>query len=962
MADVKYTYTFTNEGGIKFKVDFIQFGYSGAATTLIPTSLGFSKEYKGMQNEIYQPFIASEVTVELHNGVNERAFVQELADADAPNLWFCIIRRWGGSSYTVDWRGVVNIDGITLPDASTFPEVGTLTVKADDGFGQLDNLRFTPTGGMLSSTLSVYYFLYEAIKVMTRDVLIAVDEPFIAMCQHWYEQSMTQATTTDPMARVYFNAQAFVQANDYGETVGMTWREIWENILSTWNLSVVQDAGLYYFVNFKRYLAGSTYSKKYIHFKRAVDDPDDYIVGTMITSAVTLPTSRGAGGQYSNLSQSGRVNASYQYKSSIYGDSLLPDTLQPSPITVLDNSFTHTVYSMCVSEEGKPMHIQGSFAATIRDTGTHAQSFKIFIELKIKCGTNYLHSFIQSPNEYYWDGAYILGAVSFSEEIYSINIPVTTKVVQFNFDTPPLPTTGDEVTLEINQVQIFDEDGNPWTETNGGHTFSFECVSNNDWNATIGLANEMAGTAGFKAYTTGDFEYDLPETCIGDATHNFHVSKIKILNASDVVVNSEKWDTLLIADYDYNVHEFRAREIKAWVSRNISMFQTTIYGELEFVKKFQSTVAYYAIISATYYANDNRYEATLCQLAENYTDITVEPIGTSNGNSSSGGGPYVGSGVNSQLWRRTGSILTPVTGGDNVNTSGIIGNQQSVDNYAVFPAGGQVELSSDDNSIKEVAKMVGSIADDDTLFEKYLTNGTNEVYKQIVKAAGAHDVANSGCTYELSTAKENDTSVTERIKVDKDGRVILNTNCIIEEDGTMKFDPDATVFNDINTGVNPRNTGAGRPTLASFVGNLQEFQFAVNDFADLTPIELLHGWKEGSEIEFHLHWATGGSNDATARGVKWEIEYTIANKDSAFPATTVISAEATIASGEAANTHHYTSIGNYTFTGGLIGAQISFRVKRITASGTAPATNPFLLSIGIHYEIDTIGSRTKIGK
>ena len=771
MADTRYTYTFTNEGGIKFKVDFIQFGYSGAATTLIPTSLGFSKEYKGMQNEIYQPFIASEVTVELHNGVNERAFVQELADADAPNLWFCIIRRWGGSAYTVDWRGVVNIDGITLPDASTFPEVGTLTVKADDGFGQLDNLRFTPTGGMLSSTLSVYYFLYEAIKVMTRDVLIAVDEPFIAMCQHWYEQSMTQATTTDPMARVYFNAQAFVQANDYGETVGMTWREIWENILSTWNLSVVQNEGLYYFVNFKRYLAGSTYSKKYIHFKRAVDDPDDYIVGTMITSAVTLPTSRGAGGQYSNLSQSGRVNAAYQYKSSIYGDSLLPDTLQPSPITVLDNSFTHTVYSMCVSEEGKPMHIQGSFAATIRDTGTHAQSFKIFIELKIKCGTNYLHSFIQSPNEYYWDGAYILGAVSFSEEIYSINIPVTTKAVQFNFDTPPLPTTGDEVTLEINQVQIFDEDGNPWTETDGGHTFSFECVSNNDWNATIGLANEMAGTAGFKAYTTGDFEYDLPETCIGDATQNFHVSKIKILNASDVVVNSEKWDTLLIADYDYNIHEFRAREIKAWVSRNISMFQTTIYGELEFIKKFQSTVAYYAIISATYYANDNRYEATLCQLAENYTDITVEPIGTSNGNSSSGGGTYVGSGVNSQLWRRTSIILTPVTSGDAVQTSGDITHTTGTDDYVSLDVGGvTVGRTSDKTKFDSLLK--GTFGNGDTLHQRAITSPDDDFMAvEIFRAAGSASSTNAGSTYELHTCKEDEIVTDVRLGVDKDGDV-----------------------------------------------------------------------------------------------------------------------------------------------------------------------------------------------
>ncbi len=185
----------------------------------------------------------------------------------------------------------------------------------------------------------------------------------------------------------------------------------------------------------------------------------------------------------------------------------------------------------------------------------------------------------------------------------------------------------------------------------------------------------------------------------------------------------------------------------------------------------------------------------------------------------------------------------------------------------------------------------------------------------------------------------------------------------IETDGTSKNVGDGTVFNDINTGLNPRNTGTGRPTLASFVGNLKEFQFAVNDFADLTPIELLHDWKEGSEIEFHLHWATGGANNATVRAVKWEIEYSIANMGTgAFATSTVISLESTIPASEAARTHHYTSVGTYTMTGGHIGSQIAFRVKRIAASGTAPAANPFLLSIGIHYEIDTLGSRTKTAK
>jgi hypothetical protein len=190
----------------------------------------------------------------------------------------------------------------------------------------------------------------------------------------------------------------------------------------------------------------------------------------------------------------------------------------------------------------------------------------------------------------------------------------------------------------------------------------------------------------------------------------------------------------------------------------------------------------------------------------------------------------------------------------------------------------------------------------------------------------------------------------------------------VESDGTIKHVGTATVYNDINTGINPRNTGAGRPTLSSFVGNLQEFKFAINDFADVTPIEFLHGWKEGSQIEFHCHWATGGVNDATVRGVKWEIEYTWANisgggSPEEMSSTTVISAETSIASGQAAKTHKYTSVGTLTPAGGKIGAQLCFRIKRIASvTNTAPTDDPFLLSIGIHYEIDTAGSRTTSSK
>ena len=104
-------------------------------------------------------------------------------------------------------------------------------------------------------------------------------------------------------------------------------------------------------------------------------------------------------------------------------------------------------------------------------------------------------------------------------------------------------------------------------------------------------------------------------------------------------------------------------------------------------------------------------------------------------------------------------------------------------------------------------------------------------------------------------------------------------------------------------------------------------------------------------------------NNATVRGVKWEIEAAWANMlmaggTTVMTATGAQSSETSIAANQPALTHRYTSIYSFTPTGGKIGAQVSFRIKRIASvTDVAPAANPFLLSVGIHYQIDTVGSR-----
>lgn len=167
------------------------------------------------------------------------------------------------------------------------------------------------------------------------------------------------------------------------------------------------------------------------------------------------------------------------------------------------------------------------------------------------------------------------------------------------------------------------------------------------------------------------------------------------------------------------------------------------------------------------------------------------------------------------------------------------------------------------------------------------------------------------------------------------------------------------VYNDINLGINPRNVGAGRPTLTTFKGNISEFQFAVGNYADFQPFELLHDWREGTEIEIHLHWALASANDGTVRGVKWSVEYTYADFGGTFVANDTQSKETSIIANEPAYTHKYTSI--FTLTPAVkIGTQFCVRLTRIASVvDVAPASDPFVFSFGIHYMIDTMGSRQR---
>ncbi|KKL96904.1 hypothetical protein LCGC14_1839820, partial [marine sediment metagenome] len=185
-----------------------------------------------------------------------------------------------------------------------------------------------------------------------------------------------------------------------------------------------------------------------------------------------------------------------------------------------------------------------------------------------------------------------------------------------------------------------------------------------------------------------------------------------------------------------------------------------------------------------------------------------------------------------------------------------------------------------------------------------------------------------------------------------------------EPDGTLEFNGTATVFNDLVLPLDFAKVPASNaPNWESFVGNLNAFAYQVNDFQEFTT-ELLHNYKSGSTFEFHIHGALNATLAGGDETAKFEIEYSIVSADFAdgigevYPSPTIISAEITIPNGTADLTNIYLSIGTDS-TGSFINdATIKGRIRRIASSGTELVGDVFLTQVGVHYEIDTVGSRT----
>ena len=181
-----------------------------------------------------------------------------------------------------------------------------------------------------------------------------------------------------------------------------------------------------------------------------------------------------------------------------------------------------------------------------------------------------------------------------------------------------------------------------------------------------------------------------------------------------------------------------------------------------------------------------------------------------------------------------------------------------------------------------------------------------------------------------------------------------------ESDGTLLMVGNATVWDDVRVSLVTRGSGGVNPVFSQIQGVLYAYKFSgTADNEIFFEVQMPHGWKEGTTIYPHVHWASNGTSTAN---VTWGLSYEWQNIDGLFGGAYSTITNSIPASG-VAKTQQISNISTIgiTETDKKISSMILCRLYR---AGNADSNNDecFLLAFDIHYEVNTIGSRQILTK
>lgn len=197
-------------------------------------------------------------------------------------------------------------------------------------------------------------------------------------------------------------------------------------------------------------------------------------------------------------------------------------------------------------------------------------------------------------------------------------------------------------------------------------------------------------------------------------------------------------------------------------------------------------------------------------------------------------------------------------------------------------------------------------------------------------------------------------------------------NTTIESDGTLKFEGNATVWDDIMVFPDGTSRGSSNPPVWTLFKNnsgsqgVWLFFFSNSSEQEVYfTLQIPHSYKVESTIYPHVHWTTT-SGTPTRTNVVWGLEYTVMAIGGTFPSTSTLLGNSVI-SGISTITgtgqHLITSLGTISGTGLGISTVLVCRLFRKVGDDNDTFGYPTgLLGVDFHFEKDTEGSRLEFIK
>jgi hypothetical protein len=212
---------------------------------------------------------------------------------------------------------------------------------------------------------------------------------------------------------------------------------------------------------------------------------------------------------------------------------------------------------------------------------------------------------------------------------------------------------------------------------------------------------------------------------------------------------------------------------------------------------------------------------------------------------------------------------------------------------------------------------------------------------------------------ELPSAMSIDENYDVEVTSPVNGEILVYNNGVFKNArvAPTTFEWDDIVIQGYNLG-----TGASAPDLINFtpIASMQIHGFDGGTTSEqvFAQVEIPHDWAEGTEIRPHIHWTP---TNASAGNVKWFMDYTIADVDGVFSGSQTLSV--VDAADGVAWKNQVAALGTINMTGYNISAHIIMRIYRNPADAQDTyGSDAGLLTIGIHYQKDTFGSKLEFIK